>query len=296
MKTGLLITNAYLRSGKFSEIYEMLTDAAKNRGVRLIPATNADFMAVYTTCGITVTPYEAIPDDLRFVLFWDKDVRLAAAFSALGYPVFNGATGIELSDDKSKTLEVLSGLVRIPETVVAPMTFSGIPYPNYDFLEKAERVLSYPLVIKECFGSFGNQVFLADTHAEALEILKKVHYPFVFQEFISESSGHDIRLQVVGNKVVTAMLRYNDSDFRANITSGGEMKAYAPSKEEAELAVEVVKRLELDFAGVDILFGHGGPILCEVNSNAHFKNIFDCTGVNTADEIIKYINWRLVGA
>ena len=41
---------------------------------------------------------------------------------------------------------------------------------------------------------------------------------------------------------------------------------------------------------MDILFGENGPILCEVNSNAHFKNIYDCTGENVADYIIEYIN------
>ncbi|MBQ8971262.1 MAG: RimK family alpha-L-glutamate ligase [Lachnospiraceae bacterium] len=296
MKTGLLITNAYLKSKKYPEQIEMFEEAAKNRGIRLIPMTNADFMAVYTSRGITVTPYESIPDSLKFVLFWDKDVKLAAAFSALGYPVFNSASGIELSDDKAKTLEALSGLVRIPETIAAPLTFREVPYSNYDFLEIPERILSYPCIIKESYSSFGRQVYLANSHAEALEILKKVRYPFVFQDFIEESSGHDIRLQVVGNKVVAAILRYNDSDFRANMKDGGEIKAYTPSKEEAELAVEIVKRLGLDFAGVDLLFGQGGPILCEVNPNAQFKKIFECTGVNTADEILKYINWRLVGA
>lgn len=41
---------------------------------------------------------------------------------------------------------------------------------------------------------------------------------------------------------------------------------------------------------MDILFGkEEEPILCEVNSNAHFKNIYDCTGVNVAEHIMKYI-------
>ena len=38
------------------------------------------------------------------------------------------------------------------------------------------------------------------------------------------------------------------------------------------------------------MFGkQGEPVLCEVNSNAHFKNIYDCMGVNVADEIMEYI-------
>ena len=67
------------------------------------------------------------------------------------------------------------------------------------------------------------------------------------------------------------------------------MKAYEPSKAQIEMAQKVMHELRLDFAGVDILFGEDGePVLCEVNSNAHFVNIWKCTGVNAADEIVRY--------
>ena len=51
----------------------------------------------------------------------------------------------------------------------------------------------------------------------------------------------------------------------------------------------------LDFAGVDVLFGRDGPLLCEVNSNAHFKTTLECTGVNMAVEIMRHIARRLEG-
>ena len=99
---------------------------------------------------------------------------------------------------------------------------------------------------------------------------------------------------MVGDKVVTAMERINQDDFRANITNGGSMKKYEPTKEQCEMAINVCRELKLDFAGVDIMFGKDNePILCEVNSNAHFKNIFDCTGVNVADFILQYI-WEKI--
>ena len=53
--------------------------------------------------------------------------------------------------------------------------------------------------------------------------------------------------------------------------------------------------LGLDFAGVDVLFGRDGPLLCEVNSNAHFKTTLECTGVNMAVEIMRHIARRLEG-
>ncbi len=119
--------------------------------------------------------------------------------------------------------------------------------------------------------------------------------PMLFQEFIHSSKGKDLRLQVVGSQVVAAMYRYSDNgDFRANITGGGKMKPYEPTQKQIDLAVESCKILGLDFAGVDILFGKDNePIVCEVNSNAHFKNIYDCTGVNVADSILAYIIKRI---
>ena len=87
-----------------------------------------------------------------------------------------------------------------------------------------------------------------------------------------------------------SMERVNENDFRANITNGGKMKKYTPTKEQAQMAIDVCRELNLDFAGVDIMFGkEGEPVLCEVNSNAHFKNIYDCTGVNVAESILDYI-------
>ena len=130
---------------------------------------------------------------------------------------------------------------------------------------------------------------MANSYEEASSIISKNKEPLIIQEFISESSGRDIRINVVGDKTVASMIRYNEGDFRANITNGGSMKKYEPSKDEVELALRVCKLLKLDFGGVDLLFGKNGPILCEVNSNAHFKNIYDCTGINVAEEIGEYV-------
>ena len=117
----------------------------------------------------------------------------------------------------------------------------------------------------------------------------------LFQRFLSESAGRDIRLQVVGDQVIASMYRYStDGDFRANITNGGSMKRYEPSPEEISLALRSTRALGLDFAGVDLLFGADGPVVCEVNSNAPFKNIYDCTGVNAADAIIAHISSTLI--
>lgn len=181
----------------------------------------------------------------------------------------------------------------MPRTIIAPMTYANIGYTNYDYLEKVKNTLGFPLIVKEVFGSFGRQVYMA-SNANELETIVKEHSKnssLIFQKYISTSKGRDIRLQVVGDKVVAAMYRYNNSgDFRANLSNGGKVKNYTPTKEQADIAIRCCKILGLDFAGVDLLFGEEDePIICEINSNAHFKNITEVSGVSVSDYIIEYI-------
>lgn len=145
----------------------------------------------------------------------------------------------------------------------------------YDFLGVAEEKLTYPFVAKEAFGSFGEQVYLVQNREEVLAVMKQSDSVGIFVSGNDRKTapGRDVRLQVVGDEVVASMYRYSENDFRANITAGGKMKDYTPSKEECELAVKASHAVGTSFAGVDLLFGKDGPIVCEVNSNAHFKNI-----------------------
>lgn len=281
-----LVTNEFLHSNKFTEINQWLVEAAKKKGIELQIKTNAEILAVLGGGNQQKVP-------LDFILFWDKDVRLANYLERIGYRVMNSSQAIAACDDKSMTHLILQSKgIPMPKTVLGPMTFENIGYTNYDFLAIVERELEYPIIVKECFGSFGAQVYKAENQAQLKTLVQQIgNKPMLFQEYIASSESKDIRIHVVGDQVITAMYRYSvNGDFRANITNGGQMKPYEPTEEEKKLAIESTKALGLDFAGVDLLFGEDGKALvCEVNSNAHFRNIYDCTGVNVADSIMEYI-------
>jgi len=180
--------------------------------------------------------------------------------------------------------------IPIPSTIIAPKIFSTGTIEKNMLTQVIER-LGLPLVIKEAFGSFGEQVYLVHSEAELLEKVEQLRgKPFLFQSFLKSSFGQDLRLQVVGNHVVAAMKRTSEQDFRANVTSGGKMENYSPTTEEKVLAIRAAKAIGADFAGVDILFGpDDSRYVCEVNSNAHIRNLFDCTGINAADYIVRHI-------
>lgn len=285
---GWLIINAYLKKQKFNELFAMLEEAADELEIKLKIMTNEESWLYFAK-----DEREEKPD---FILFWDKDIRLAQMFEKNGFRVFNSAEGISVCDDKSKTFFALydSG-IRMPRTIVAPKIFQPEGFSETTFFEEVAKEWGYPLIFKECNGSFGAQVYLVHDQEEMIKVIKHIgNRPFLIQEYIETSYGRDVRIQVVGGKVVASMLRTNENDFRANITNGGSMQSYTPTKEQEEMAIQVCEKLKLDFAGVDIMFGNEGePVLCEVNSNAHFKNLYDCTGVNTAKEILKYIKEKM---
>lgn len=287
MKQGWLIVNGYLKSEKFNEIYSWLVEAAakQNCNLRILPNDQLNSIIPISTHQID---WKQKPD---FVLFWDKDVKLARIMEAEGFRLFNSADAIEACDDKSLTYIKLKNTdIKMPKTYMAPMTFDRV-YSDLTFLLQVEQTLGYPMIIKENKGSFGAQVYKADDAEKAVEIVSNLKpSDFIMQEYIESSKGRDVRIHVVGDRVVTAMKRTNENDFRANVTNGGTMSQCETTKEQEEMAIKACQTLGLDFGGVDIMFGENDePILCEVNSNAHFKNIYDCTGVNVADYIIEYI-------
>ena len=279
--TGLLIVNAFLNQEKYHELYNWILESAKRHNIEIILKTNAELINLdYSINGKK-------PD---FVLFWDKDTKLARLLENEGLRLFNRASAIETCDNKALTYIYLQKKVRMPKTILAPMTFSNIGYTDFSFLYKID--IPFPIVIKECFGSFGAQVYLAENFSELKKIVINIgSRPILFQELIKESYGRDIRINIVGGEVCASMMRYSQNgDFRTNISNGGKMEEYNPTPAEIQLAKDASDEIGLDFCGVDILFSEdGNPILCEVNSNPHFKSIFDCTGINVADYIMKYI-------
>ena len=236
--------------------------------------------------------WQAADGERGRVLFFDKDINLCKLLEKRGYRSVNSSKVIEICDDKAKTFVELYGKVPMPETLIAPFTFANIGYTDLSFLDEVEK-LGYPLILKDGKGSFGKQVFLINNRAELQQKVKEfAGESIVFQKFIEESRGRDVRVYVVGGRAVACAERYNKDDFRSNVQSGGKMTAIIINdsnyKEFVLLAEKTAKMLGADFAGVDILYSNECPLVCEVNSNAHFAGLTKATGIDVARCIVKY--------
>lgn len=291
---GWIIYNGQLPGNKFIDFAIWLQNAATKKQITTTIYKNNEVISYLdnSTFDLLKEDKNTLPD---FILFTDKDVYLARQFELMGIPVFNNAQAIEVSDDKIATYQTLAAhRLPIPKTIIQPKTFHYVEHvPAY--VDHVIQTLSLPMIMKEAFGSFGEQVYLVHTKQEMIERMKEVaEKPYVFQEFIASSYGKDARLHVVGDEVVAAMMRTNTNDFRANITSGGSMEAYSANENASRLAVLASKAIGADYAGVDLLFGpNNEPIICEVNSNAHIRNMYEATGINVSGFIIAHILQKL---
>lgn len=229
---------------------------------------------------------ETLTATYDFCIYLDKDKYTPRALEAQGMRLFNRALAVETCDDKLLTHLALQGLP-MPETIPAPLCYKEGAVTDARFV--GER-LGYPVVVKECFGSFGQQVYLANDEGELCALSQSLRLrPHLYQKFIAESVGRDLRVIAVGGEAVACMERVSKSGFRSNIACGGEGKPFTADGEVRSLVKAVTERIGLDYCGVDLLFGKDGYLICEVNSNAFFGGIEKVTGVNVARAYAEYM-------
>ena len=212
-------------------------------------------------------------------------------FEQCGVPCINGSTAIETVKDKLRSSQILSkNGIAIPNTML-------VRWPIEDNL--VTENIGFPCVVKVVTGSYGEGVHLCESKKDYKKLVEFVENlgnkkTMIVQEYLGDRPSEDLRVLVIGGKVVGAMLRSApEGDFRANITNGGTGSEFEVTEEIDFIARETAKALGLDIAGVDLLFDHRGFRVCEANSNPGFSGFEKYCGVDVADAITEYIKFKI---
>lgn len=171
---------------------------------------------------------------------------------------------------------------------------------------EAADALRFPVVVKIGNVNRGIGVRLAADHHQldaVLDELRIDHRPLMVEQYV-ECDGTDKRIIVVGGTIVGAMARRaKEGEFRANLCQGGSHAAAPISDDEATLALQVMRTLGLEVAGVDLgavtqeLPGRehlpvGTSFVIEANSHMGLAGFETATGVNAAPAIIDHLLQR----
>lgn len=198
----------------------------------------------------------------------------------------------------AKSLGILRARNKV--TTLQIMAKKGIPVPetvfsiNPDNVEHQIELLGGPpVIIKLQEGTQGKGVMLAESKKSAksiIDTLYNMNTSILLQQFIGEANGEDLRVIVVGNKIVASMKRTSGlDDFRSNVHRGAETEPVQLTPKEKYMAIHATKHLGLGVAGVDMIRSKNGPLLIEVNASPGLKGIEAATGVNVAKHIVQFV-------
>jgi ribosomal protein S6--L-glutamate ligase len=207
-------------------------------------------------------------------------------FEVMGVYPANESVAIGRSRDKLRSLQLLARAgVGLPVTAFA--------HSPDDTKTLVKLVGGAPLVLKLLQGTQGRGVVLAETRQAAesvIDAFRELDANFLVQQFIREAGGADIRAFVIGDRVVAAMLRQaKEGEFRSNLHRGGSASVVKLSPQERATAVRAAKTVGLNVAGVDIVRGHDGPLVLEVNSSPGLEGIEAATGKDVAGMVIGFL-------
>lgn len=206
-------------------------------------------------------------------------------FDLMGVPVMNGAVSIARSRDKLRALQLLTRRkIDVPITVCARSP-AGV--------EAALGLVGgCPAIVKLQQGTQGIGTMIAETSQAVhslLETFWAMGQDIVLQEYVRESKGRDIRVIVVGGRVVASMRRVaKPGEFRSNLHRGGKGAGMRLPRAYRSVAIRAAKAMGLEVAGVDMLEGRSGPKILEINSSPGLEGIERATDVDVAGAIIAH--------
>jgi len=211
-------------------------------------------------------------------------------FERMNVPTLPNSTAIEASKDKMYANQILAQAgLPIPKTMLTRFPCKS---------ELVNSVVGFPCVIKVVTGSHGAGVYLCENpkqFEDLSELISTIDFKnsMIVQEYVKESEGRDLRVIVIGGKVIGAMQRKSvDGSFKANISRGGKGEAYDVDEQMELLAIQTAKVLDLDIAGIDLLFHNDGYRICEANSAPGFKGFESALGVNVPQKVFDYAKIR----
>lgn len=174
---------------------------------------------------------------------------------------------------------------------------SKIPFPSTRVsnslasIKEALNHIGYPAVLKDPFGSRGNNLYLIQSYRDLINLLNENNSFYdktlVVQEFINKPL-RDIRCLVIDDKLIASMYRYSPN-WKTNIAQGAKPVNFKADKELENIVINAAELLGGGVIFLDVLEDKKrGYLVCEAGGMSQFEGLMKCTGINVAAEIIQY--------
>lgn len=210
--------------------------------------------------------------------------NLSAYLEQSGIMVFNNAKVADICNDKAKTHAYLSG--------------NGIPMADTMFLKNKEFIEGYPkipvgTVIKAVAGHGGKQVF-CKTSENKEDIIREIGFSDVILQKLTGRAQQDVRVYVIGKRIIAAVCRTATSGFKSNFSLGGSVELYDLSEKEKTLVNKIIDQFTFGLVGIDFLIGDDGEfIFNEIEDVVGARMLYQCSNINLVGMYLEFIKKKL---
>lgn len=202
------------------------------------------------------------------------NVALSEKLEGLGVKVYNPSFISRIANDKWNTYTFLKEKgIRLVDTFLVTEDF----VPPF-----------YPVVLKPCMGKGGRDVEIVNNYDEYCEYRNRVKEKVIAQRVVTDK-GRDLRVYVVGNRIIKAMLRVSETDFRSNFCLGGKAVEYNLTAWETAEIQKVINLFDIAYVGLDFIFDEGKIIFNEMEDVVGARMLYTHTDIDIVDIYLDYI-------
>lgn len=203
---------------------------------------------------------ESYCGDADFVINRTNDYKIGEYFEAKGIRAFNPSSLSKIANNKQKCYELMQN----NGIEIMPINYTG-----------------EPVVKKKVDGHGGSEVYMLDK-SEAFES------GYVYQK-PCDTLGQDVRVWLIGDKIIASVLRSSDTDFRSNFCLGGKAQEYQLSDNERALVYKIASLVNYDYIGIDFIFNNGKMIFNEIEDTVGARMVYSVTDIDILDLYCDYI-------
>lgn len=220
---------------------------------------------------------------------------LSKQLELMGVSVFNNSKVATICNDKAMTYQYVAQL--------------GIPMVDTVFYQFKNHELAFSnlssdksYVMKAVAGHGGSQVFLYENKINEAksedvmkdEIIKGLHHEDFVVQPLTGSKRKDLRVYVIGKKIIASVMRTAQSGFKSNFSLGGEVELYELNQDEVELIDRIIHLFDFGMVGIDFIIGDDGELIFnEIEDVVGARMLYQCSDINLVGLYLDFIEDQL---
>ncbi len=130
--------------------------------------------------------------------------------------------------------------------------------------------------------------------SDKCKILNGLYQSNVVLQPLTGSRHQDLRVYVIGEKIIAAILRTAKEGFKSNFSLGGEVREYQLSKKETTIVEKIISLFHFGLVGIDFIIGDNGELIFnEIEDVVGARMLYQCTDINLVGLYLEFIKMNL---